>query len=81
MITGVGGTSAANSNGYNAESGYASGTSYDMATGLGSVDVVRLLQYWSTVGVTSTSTTLTVGTLCHGDGLQRGRAVNHLRPA
>ena len=56
----VAGSSATNSSGFYAESGYSAGTGYDLATGLGSVDVVKLLQYWSTVGFTSTSTTLSV---------------------
>jgi hypothetical protein len=46
--------------GFNIESGYAAGAGYDLATGLGSVDVANLLKYWSTVTLTPTTTTLSV---------------------
>jgi hypothetical protein len=64
----VAGAAASNSSGYYVENGYSAGTGYDLATGLGSVDVVQLLQYWSTVTFTPTTTTLSVSptTLVHG---------------
>jgi hypothetical protein len=64
----VAGSSASNSSGFYVENGYSAGTGYDLATGLGSVDVVQLLQYWSTVAFTPTSTTLGVSptSLVHG---------------
>ncbi len=40
--------------------GYNAGTGYDLATGLGSVDVRQLISYWASVGLTATSTTLTL---------------------
>ena len=45
----VAGSSATNSSGYYVENGYSAGTGYDLATGLGSVDVANLIKYWSTV--------------------------------
>jgi subtilase family serine protease len=64
----VSGSSATNSSGFYVENGYSAGTGYDLATGLGSVDVVQLLEYWSTVAFTSTTTTLSVSppSLVHG---------------
>jgi hypothetical protein len=64
----VAGSSATNSSGFYVENGYAAGTGYDLATGLGSVDVAKLIQYWSTVSLTPTTTTLSVSpsTLVHG---------------
>jgi len=46
--------------GYSLLSGYAAGTGYDLATGLGSVDVANLIKYWNTVTFTPTTTTLSV---------------------
>ena len=40
--------------------GYAAGTGYDLATGLGSVDVKQLIANWSSVALTSTATTLSI---------------------
>jgi hypothetical protein len=64
----VAGASASNSSGFYVENGYSAGTGYDLATGLGSVDVAQLLQYWSTVAFTSTTTILSVSptSLVHG---------------
>jgi hypothetical protein len=64
----VSGSPATNSSGFYVENGYSAGTGYDLATGLGSVDVVQLLEYWSTVAFTSTTTTLGVSptSLVHG---------------
>jgi hypothetical protein len=52
------GSPAGNSSGFSVESGYAAGTGYDLATGLGSVDAANLIKYWSTVVLTPTTTTL-----------------------
>jgi subtilase family serine protease len=54
------GSSATNSSGYYALSGYSAGAGYDLATGLGSVDVAKLIQYWSSVVLTPTTSTLNV---------------------
>ncbi len=64
----VGSSAATNSIGYNVENGYAAGTGYDLATGLGSVDVAKLIQYWNTVTLTPTTTTLSVNptSMVHG---------------
>lgn len=40
--------------------GYNAGTGYDLASGLGSVDVKQLIQNWSSVSLHSTSTSLTI---------------------
>ncbi|MGB7987043.1 MAG: chitobiase/beta-hexosaminidase C-terminal domain-containing protein [Terracidiphilus sp.] len=56
----VTGSTATNSIGYNTESGYSAGTGYDLATGLGSVDVAKLIQYWSSIVLAPTTTTLSV---------------------
>ncbi|MGC9159117.1 MAG: chitobiase/beta-hexosaminidase C-terminal domain-containing protein, partial [Terracidiphilus sp.] len=64
----VPGSSVSNSGGYTVESGYSAGAGYDQATGLGSVDVAKLLKYWNTVTFTPTSATLSVSptSLMHG---------------
>jgi hypothetical protein len=64
----VAGSSSTNSSGYYVENGYSAGTGYDLATGLGSVDVANLIKYWSTVTFSATTTTLSVNptTLVHG---------------
>ncbi len=56
----VPGSAAGNSSGYYVESGYAAGTGYDLATGLGSLDVANLIKYWNTITLTPTTTTLSV---------------------
>jgi len=43
-------------------SGYSTGTGYDLATGLGSVDAANLVNNWSKATFTATSTTLKLGT-------------------
>ena len=64
----VAGSAAGNSSGFFVENGYAAGTGYDLATGLGSVDVANLINYWSSVALTPTTTTLSVNpsSLVHG---------------
>jgi subtilase family serine protease len=42
--------------GYYFESGYNTGSGYDLATGLGSVDATKLITYWSTANGTATAT-------------------------
>jgi hypothetical protein len=54
------GSAAGNSSGYYVESGYAAGAGFDLATGLGSVDVANLIKYWNSVTRTPTTTTLSV---------------------
>lgn len=41
--------------------GYDAGTGYDLASGLGSLDVSKLVQNWTSVSLASTSTTLNIG--------------------
>ncbi|MGO9775296.1 MAG: Ig-like domain repeat protein [Terracidiphilus sp.] len=64
----VAGSSATNSSGFNVESGYAAGAGYDLATGLGSLDVANLIKYWNTVTLTPTSATLSISpsSFAHG---------------
>ncbi|MGD0293351.1 MAG: chitobiase/beta-hexosaminidase C-terminal domain-containing protein [Terracidiphilus sp.] len=64
----VAGSSATNSSGFYVENGYSAGTGYDLATGLGSVDVANLIKYWSSVTFSATTTTLNVSpsSLVHG---------------
>jgi hypothetical protein len=64
----VAGATAGNSSGYYVESGYAAGAGYDLATGLGSVDVANLIKYWSTVVLAPTTATLSVSpsSFAHG---------------
>jgi subtilase family serine protease len=64
----VTGSSATNSTGYSVESGYSAGRGYDLATGLGSIDVAKLIQFWSSIVLTPTATTLSVSptSLVHG---------------
>jgi trimeric autotransporter adhesin len=56
--------------GYNASSGY------DLATGLGSLDVTQLLQNWSKVTFKPTSTSLTVNGSTNPVTIQHGTAVS-----
>jgi hypothetical protein len=62
------GSSGTSSSGYQVEKGYATTAGYDLATGLGSVDVANLIKYWSSVVPTPTTTTLSVSpvSLIHG---------------
>ena len=53
------GTTNCNQNGF--MSGYDSGTGYDLASGLGSVNAASLLKDWPTVALASSSTTLELG--------------------
>ena len=64
----VQGKSGALTAGFSVESGYAAGPGYDLATGLGSVDVANLIKYWKSVTFTPTATTLSVSpsSLVHG---------------
>ncbi len=56
----VQGQTSSNSGGFLIESGYPSGAGYDLASGLGSVDVANLIKYWKSVTRTATTTTLSV---------------------
>ncbi len=64
-VSGRAGTIAA---GYQVESGYASAAGYDLATGLGSVDVANLVKYWSSISLRPTTATLSVSpaSIVHG---------------
>ena len=54
--------------GFSVESGYTAVMGYDLATGLGSLDVANLVKYWNAVTFTPTNTTLSISptTLVHG---------------
>jgi hypothetical protein len=54
----AGGSANCGTNGF--ETGYNAGTGYDLATGLGSLDVKQLIANWTTVALTSTTTTLQI---------------------
>jgi hypothetical protein len=56
----VPGSSATNSTGFNVENGYSASAGYDLATGLGSLDVANLIKYWSSVVLAPTTATLSV---------------------
>jgi len=64
----VAGSSATNSAGYYVENGYSAGRGYDLATGLGSVDVAYMIANWNSVTFSATTTTLSVNpvSLVHG---------------
>lgn len=51
-----------------AESGYAAATGYDLATGLGSVDVAKLIANWSSVTFKPTATTVSLSSLSFPHG-------------
>jgi hypothetical protein len=53
--------------GYYAENGYLTGTGYDLATGLGTVDVANLIKNWKSLTFAPTKTTLDVpASFAHG---------------
>jgi hypothetical protein len=56
------------SQGYFAESGYPATTGYDLASGLGTVDVANLIKDWSLLSFKPTSTTLSIvpAAIAHG---------------
>ncbi len=62
--------------------GYNAGTGFDLATGLGSIDIKQLIQNWSSVSLTSTTTSLTINgstaaySGVHGASLTFGVGVN-----
>ena len=58
-----------NTSGYYFESGYAAAAGYDLATGLGSVDVANLIKYWGSVVFKPTTSTLSVNpsSFVHGN--------------
>jgi hypothetical protein len=76
----AGGTPQCGSNGF--LTGYNAGTGYDLASGLGSVDVAAMANSWSSVSLTSTSTTLAIDnstapvTAVHGKSLTFQVGVN-----
>jgi hypothetical protein len=64
----VNGVTGTTSSGFTVESGYSAGAGYDLATGLGSVDVANLIKYWKSVTFKPSTTTFSVSpaTLVHG---------------
>jgi Bacterial Ig-like domain (group 3) len=59
---------------YGILTGYSTGTAYDLATGLGSVNVKNLVTKWNTVAFRSSATTLTLGPPT--SGITHGQTVN-----
>lgn len=61
-----------------AENGYAAGTGYDLATGLGSVDVAKLIANWTSVVWKPTTTTVSLSSLsfAHGTAVTVNAAVS-----
>ena len=65
---------------YGLLSGYSTSTGYDLATGLGSVDVANLVKQWQTISFTSSATALTLNggapiNIAHGAALPFSIAV------
>jgi hypothetical protein len=60
---------------YGVLSGYSTGTGYDLATGLGSVDAANLVDNWSKATFTATSTALTLGSGGKAVNVTHGTAV------
>lgn len=60
-----------NGDGYYSLQGYSAGPGYNLATGLGSVDVGALLKYWDKVtsNATTTALTITPTSSTHGDNI------------
>src|SRR5258706_13976717 len=57
---------------YGILSGYSTGTGYDLATGLGSINVANLVNKWNTVSFRPTTTSLTLNptmNLTHGQAV------------
>jgi Pro-kumamolisin, activation domain/Bacterial Ig-like domain (group 3) len=66
---------------YGVLSGYATGAGYDLATGLGSVDANNLVNNWSSVTFTATTTNLTLNSgaavnITHGQSVNVGIGVS-----
>ena len=73
-------TTATNGDKYGVLSGYSAGAHYDLATGLGSVNIENLVNDWSTVTFTPSVTTLnsiTPTTLFHGQSATINATVAH----
>ncbi len=56
--------------------GFDAGTGYDLATGLGSVDVTQMVQNWSNIKFTPTTTSLTVNGATSPISIQHGASVS-----
>jgi hypothetical protein len=56
--------------------GYDAASGYDLATGLGSVDVTQMVQNWSSIKFTPTTTALTVNGSTSPISIQHGAGVN-----
>jgi hypothetical protein len=65
-------TTSTTTDNYGVLSGYSTGTGYDLATGLGSVDAANLVNNWNKATFTATTTTLSLST---GAGVTHGKAV------
>lgn len=60
---------------YGISTGYSTGTGYDLATGLGSVDVANLVNNWNKAAFTATTSTLTLGDGTNAVNVTHGTAV------
>jgi hypothetical protein len=67
----------ANGDGYYSYGGYSAGAGYDLASGLGTIDVNQLITNWGSITFKSTTTTLTLTptTLTHGQSVTGNVAV------
>jgi subtilase family serine protease len=66
-----------NGDGYYSLQGYSAGSGYNLAAGLGSIDVGALMKYWGKITFNSSSTALTITptTSTHGDNVTVSVAV------
>ncbi|MFL6426982.1 MAG: protease pro-enzyme activation domain-containing protein [Acidobacteriaceae bacterium] len=56
--------------------GYDAGNGYDLATGLGSVDATQMIQNWSNITFTPTTSSLTVNSSTSPVNIAHGKSVN-----
>jgi len=74
-------TTSVNGDAYGVLSGYSTGTGYDLATGLGSVDAANLVNNWTKATFTATTATLTLNNgnpinVTHGSAVPVSIAIN-----
>ena len=74
-------TTSMNGDTYGVLSGYSTGTGYDLATGLGSVDAANLVNNWTKATFTATTATLTLNNgipinVTHGSAVPVSIAIN-----
>jgi hypothetical protein len=71
-------TGSTNCGSNNFMTGYNAGSGYNFATGLGSVDIAQLVNHWGDVSLTSTQTTLNLGStsFVHGTSVSVSASIN-----